>query len=194
MRLSVWSQRAPGQRQRPELARDLLGQAVALEAGEDRPVGHQAGQPPRVEGFAASLSRTDDLAMCVVGTCGAVGIDVERLRPWSELAEMASLVHQMPPRDARGLLELWTRKEALSKAMGTGLPNDVRALSVPERSPAACAWFRQDGWLWIGCPCESGAVASLVVQNEGVDAEGGYDMIEIREKPAIRIWSMDIHC
>lgn len=192
MRISVWSQRAQGQRRDPELARELLRQAVELAAGEDRRVVHEHGLAPVVDGLAVSLSRADGVAMCAVGDGGAIGLDVEPLRPWSELADMASLVGDSPPRDARSLLELWTRKEALAKAMGTGLPDDVRQLRVPERSPGICAWERRDGWLWIGCPCEERHVAALVVRQSGDDAEGGYDMVEMREKPAIRIWSFEL--
>lgn len=187
MRMSVWSQRAPEQRAKPNLARDLLRQAVELEAGEERPVVHNEGRAPFVDGLSVSLSRADGLAMCAVSDFAAIGIDVEPLRPWSELADMASLVSDSPPQDPRSLLDLWTRKEALAKAMGTGLPDDVRELRVPERSPGICEWIRRDGWLWIGCPCEKRHVASLVVRHAGDDAEGGYDMFEMREKPAIQI-------
>lgn len=191
MRVSVWSQRAPGQRRNPELARELLRQAVELEAGEERRVLHEEGRAPVVDGLSASLSRADGLAMCAVSDFEAIGIDVEPLRPWSELAEMASLVSDSPPQEPQSLLELWTRKEALAKAMGTGLPDDVRELRVPERSPAIGEWMRRDGWLWIGCPCEKRHVAALVVQHAGDDADGHYDAIEMREKPAI--WILSLH-
>ncbi|MEQ8316110.1 MAG: 4'-phosphopantetheinyl transferase superfamily protein [Phycisphaerales bacterium] len=192
MRISVWSQRAPDQRRKPKLARELLRQAVALEAGEERHVAHEDGRAPAVDGLSVSLSRAEGLAMCAVSDCEAIGLDVEQLRPWTELADMATLVSDPPPRDARSLLELWTRKEALAKAMGTGLLDDVRALAVPDRSPAIGEWMRRDGWLWIGCPCEKHHVAALVVRHPGDDAEGGYDVFEMRGSPAIRISSLQL--
>jgi phosphopantetheinyl transferase len=194
MRLSVWSQRAPDQRRQPELARALLRQAVADEAGRNLPVLHQAGRAPVVERMAVSLARADDVATCVVGSCESVGIDIERLRPWVELADIAPLLSDAPPGDPQGLLSLWTRKEALAKAMGVGLPDDVRALRVPSRSPEVGEWIREDRWLWIGCPCEKGCVASLVVGQEGPDAGGGYDMIEAKDALATRIWLLDVRC
>lgn len=162
--------------------------------GEPAEIVHSPGRAPIVDGAAVSLSRTDDIAMCAVARADAIGVDVERLRPWAELADMAPLLSDQPPQNAGDLLSLWTRKEALAKAMGVGLPDDVRGLRVPARPPAVCEWMRRDGWLWIGCPCEEGAVASLVVRHEGDDAEGTCDMIEMREKPAIRIWSLDVLC
>ncbi|MFI4917076.1 MAG: 4'-phosphopantetheinyl transferase family protein [Phycisphaerales bacterium JB060] len=149
---------------------------------------------PTVDRAAVSLSRTDDIAMCAVTQADAIGVDVERLRPWRELVDMAPLLSDQPPENARDLLLLWTRKEALAKAMGVGLPDDVRGLRVPVHSPGICEWLRRDGWLWIGCPCEKGAVASLVVRHEGDDTEGTYDMIELREKPSMRGWSIDLPC
>lgn len=129
--------------------------------------------------------------MCVVAECGAVGIDVERLRPWTELADMASMVSYSSPDNARELLSLWTRKEALAKAIGTGLPDDVRTLRVPERSLDVGAWAREDGWLWIGCPCEDGCVAALVLEHPGPDAYDSVDLTEIRTaETGLRAWSL----
>lgn len=129
--------------------------------------------------------------MCVVAECGAVGIDVERLRAWDELADIAPMVGVSSSGDARELLSLWTRKEALAKALGTGLPDDVRSLAVPSRMPALGTWIRTNGWLWIGCPCVDGYVASLVLEHPGPDAYGAVDITETRiDEPGLRAWSL----
>lgn len=129
--------------------------------------------------------------MCVVAECGAVGIDVERLRAWEELADMASMVGDSSPDDARELLSLWTRKEALAKALGTGLPDDVRSLAVPSRTPARDTWIRSNGWLWIGCPSEDGSVSALVLKHLGPDAYGTVGLTETRtDQSGVRAWSL----
>lgn len=129
--------------------------------------------------------------MCAVARCAAIGIDVERLRPWHELADMASLVGESSPGDAQGLLALWTRKEAIAKALGTGLPDDVRTLKTPKNPPETGEWVRERERLWIGCPCVEGCVASLVLGQPGPDARGMVGITETRsDEPGLRGWSI----
>ncbi len=145
------------------------------------------------DGLAVSLSRTDDLAMCAVADTGPVGIDVERLKPWDHLRDIAPLVTDASPSDARDLLSVWTRKEALAKAMGVGLPDDVRTLEVPTESPEPGRWLRRDGWLWIGCPCEDSCVASLVIGQAGPDESGTCTVVEAQlHEPNVRSWSIEV--
>lgn len=191
MRISVWSHRAASQRRSPEIARDLLRRAIVEHVGHEVPVEHHPGLPPKVEGLAVSLSRTEDVAMCAVAGCEAIGIDVEQLKPWDQLAEIASLIDHAEPGDARELLALWTRKEALSKALGTGLPDDVRTLETPQDPSEIGAWRRSGGWLWLGCPCEDGCVASLVIGNSGPDDRGTVDITESRQtESGVRVWTI----
>ncbi|MEO1279483.1 MAG: hypothetical protein AAFV77_11060, partial [Planctomycetota bacterium] len=96
----------------------MLRRAVAEHAGREIAVEHRAGRAPLVPGLSVSLSRTDDAAMCAVTERPAIGIDVERMRPWSELEDIARDIAHEPINDALLVLERWTRIEALSKAMG----------------------------------------------------------------------------
>jgi hypothetical protein len=122
-----------------------------------------------------------------------VGVDVERLRPWEELADIAPLISETPPLDARDLLTLWTRKEALAKAMGVGLPDDVRAMDVPLGPLDPGQWRRRDGWLWIGCPCEDDCVVSLVIGQKGPDGQGPCDVVELEfDEAGTRVWSIQV--
>lgn len=173
------------------MARELLQRAAAEQLGHAVAIRHAPGHAPAVKGAAVSLSRADDVAMCVVGRCAAIGIDVERMKPWHELRDMAALIDEAPPADADELLRVWTRKEALAKAMGVGLPDDVRSLRVPREVLGIGQWRRVDGWLWVGCPCEDGCVASLVVRSEQVHGEGVFDYLEpaLSEDDA-RAWSL----
>lgn len=161
-------------------------------AGSPVSVNHRSGFTPRAEGFALSLSRSEDAAMCAVSRGAPVGIDVERLRSWPELDEMAALIDHGAAQDAQGLLELWTRKEALAKAMGTGLPDDVRLLRVPQQHVEAGSWLREAGWLWIGCPCEPGHVASLVVRSEREDGRGSLELGGPCHEAGAIVWSFRV--
>jgi 4'-phosphopantetheinyl transferase len=116
---------------------DALGidpAAVAFEFGE---FGKPALSPPW-DGLHFNLSHCRDLALIALCRDGAVGVDIEpRDRAPSLLGceeafchpeEIAALPVEESPR-AVTLLEIWTAKEALLKALGTGM-------SVPPPSVA----------------------------------------------------------
>ncbi len=94
-----------------------------------------------------SMSHSGRLVACAVGLRGAVGVDVEHVRPLGRMATVhafsrseALAVLRQPEgrlRDA-AFLGCWTRKEAVLKATGLGLriPLDAFAVTVPPE-PAA---------------------------------------------------------
>ena len=111
------------------------------------------GGKPRVErpGLEFNLSHSDSLAALVASEAGPVGVDLEPLdRAPTLLGCEDSFCHptelaELPePAELRGLalLELWTAKEALLKAIGTGLqhpPTEIliqidRCIGGPEYS------------------------------------------------------------
>jgi 4'-phosphopantetheinyl transferase len=95
--------------------------------------------PPRIEApdvpLAISLSRTADCGVFAVGPGTTIGVDVEAVRPVrqaplsdsvltdNESAYLGSLAPG-PARDA-GFHRIWTRKEAVVKAVGLGLLGTV---------------------------------------------------------------------
>ncbi|MFD7707406.1 4'-phosphopantetheinyl transferase family protein [Streptomyces sp. NPDC059786] len=91
-------------------------------------------------GLRVSLAHTAGLSLVAVGRDGPVGVDVERLAP---LRDPAGLRRQIltgteaahwpeEPEDAphSALFTYWTCKEAVLKAMGSGLAGDLRAVRV----------------------------------------------------------------
>jgi 4'-phosphopantetheinyl transferase len=115
----------------------------------------EPGGRPRIAGAKArvdiSLSRGPEMAAAAVSTAGPVGVDVERLRPvggacavagrWFPPDEAAWLAGQPAERQAAAFLGLWTQKEAIAKALGTGLRGGAglrrgvaRVLAEPCRS------------------------------------------------------------
>jgi 4'-phosphopantetheinyl transferase len=124
-------------------------QEVALTYGEQ-------GKPAVASGgLAFNVAHADGLGAFAFARQGAVGIDVERVRPvteWREIAathfpteEAAQLAACSPPERDREFLKAWTRHEAILKARGTGLGGDA------SRGQAAdfrvCSWEPAPGFV-----------------------------------------------
>ncbi|MGH8156929.1 MAG: 4'-phosphopantetheinyl transferase family protein [Rhodanobacter sp.] len=123
------------------LWRMVLGVCLNVEAGAVPLVRMPSGQP-QLPGtpLATSLSHSGDWVAIAVGHAVTLGVDIEcsparialgglltTICTPAEAAEMQEL--PMPAREA-ALLALWTRKEALLKAFGTGLLESPSTLSA----------------------------------------------------------------
>ena len=94
---------------------------------------------PRAPHF--SLSHSGDVALIAVTYDGPVGVDVERIRPDLEIAAFArnlvapdevGRIEALPhERRERAWFQAWTRLEAVAKASGAGLCQDVVEGPVP---------------------------------------------------------------
>jgi phosphopantetheinyl transferase len=134
--------------------RRILGHLVHVPPAELPVVVSDLGKPGLAEPFDSlhfSLTHCEDLALLAVCGDGPVGVDVEPSSRASELidcestfchpSEIDSLPAEPAGRGAR-LLELWTAKEALLKALGTGFmqpPETVRIHSDTASSDAPLA-------------------------------------------------------
>ena len=85
---------------------------------------------PQVPGLAVSVSYTRHLIAVAASPAGPLGVDVEEVYPreirgladrWFDPAERDWMAAQ--PDELRAFLHLWTAKEAVGKALGTGLRN-----------------------------------------------------------------------
>ena len=111
-----------------------------------------------------NVSHSEDLALVAATRAGEIGVDIERQRPMDDMdtiarvafsdSERAALIGC--PSGARSAVfyRIWTRKEALLKALGAGLP----ALSDPDAASLGGAATR---WLVTALPHLDGYVASL---------------------------------
>lgn len=109
---------------------------------------------------------SDDLGLIVVARGTRVGIDVERVVPWTEetaaegwlsLREVAALRALSRSERALAATRCWTQKEAVLKAVGSGLslpPSDVPT------SPG-CAHGRSGDWVLSPVSVPPGFVATL---------------------------------
>jgi 4'-phosphopantetheinyl transferase len=176
-----------------ELVGSLLDErprSIPIDAGP-------SGKPHIVgteHGLHFNVSHSGDLAMICIADCGEVGVDVETVRHVP--AAIAIAKRRFAPAEARfveqdGLagadgrfLLCWTRKEALVKAMGTGMSFDLRGLTVPLTSPSGIVAIqgRKGGpakrWLLLDVPLCDGFVAAMAlpasVMRHGVGPNSGF--------------------
>jgi 4'-phosphopantetheinyl transferase len=94
--------------------------------------GEQHGKPVLPGGPGFSLTHAGDLVGVAIDPAGAVGLDVEEVRELTDLKAMTEYV--CSPResvaDSQAFFTLWTRKEALLKATGTGLASPMSAITL----------------------------------------------------------------
>jgi phosphopantetheinyl transferase len=111
-----------------------------------------------------SLAHAGDRALVAVGWGRALGVDVERVH---RMPDVEALVrgafttrereHLAAARDeARELLRLWTRKEALLKATGEGVRDWTRGLDVLDDEPRA-------GWRLVDLELGADYVGAVAV-------------------------------
>jgi 4'-phosphopantetheinyl transferase len=95
-----------------------------------------------------NASSSGDIALVAVARDSAIGVDVEALRTVTDFTDIAeryftagelARLQALPgPNRFRGFYRLWTSKEALLKAVGTGLPGGLGRFEVgadPDRPP-----------------------------------------------------------
>lgn len=92
---------------------------------------------PRIQGgrIHTSLSHADDHIAVAISTVGPVGVDIEPLTRAASMAEIsghvchpeeaAAISTMHPSRRAEALLGIWVRKEAVLKAAGVGMAQDM---------------------------------------------------------------------
>lgn len=114
----------------------------------------QAGRPslfPEPDGHAHAdfnISHSGDVLLMGIAACGCIGVDVEawatasdpdREPLWETLSEGEARWVAAQPDPYAAFVRLWTRKEAIVKAVGSGLPDELaslNALSAPQSSDA----------------------------------------------------------
>ncbi|MCW1884996.1 4'-phosphopantetheinyl transferase superfamily protein [Luteolibacter flavescens] len=136
--------------------RGVLGEALGIAPGAVGIDHGEHGKPelsPAGSGLHFNLSHCRDLALIALCQDGAVGVDIEPADRAPTLlgcedafchpGEISLLPDEAGPR-ATMLMDLWTRKEALLKALGTGMSLAPQSVSVadPPASYADDARFR----------------------------------------------------
>jgi len=157
--------RLPADRARFATGRVLVRRALAAELGVDAAqivlhtccerCGGPHGKPVLAAPAAAiefSIAHAGERVVVATSRCGAVGVDVERVRAAADLAtpdagvlgdaERAALQALAPDERDAAFIRIWARKEAVLKATGEGLlgsPAELRVSDAHE-PPAVVAW------------------------------------------------------
>ncbi len=128
--------------------RKILGRELGIAPTTVRFCYGQHGKP-RLENLpeqpAFNLSRSDGQALIAVGGGYPLGIDIELCKPIAELSAIASshfteaerLLIEGADSEMLGLAafyRIWNRKEAVLKALGTGLSLQPKQVSVVSRN------------------------------------------------------------
>ena len=172
------------------LTRLVLGDALSTPADRlvfDRTCrcGQQHGKPTLREPGAPGFSFTHSGGFVGVAVApGAVGLDVEELRPLPDLDGMVRHVFSAAEREAGtvrdevGFFSVWTRKEAVLKATGDGLSQPMNAITlgrsevaewVSDNAPAGPMWVHEmapaEGY--VAATAGFGEVAPVVLEHDG---------------------------
>ncbi|MEE4453640.1 4'-phosphopantetheinyl transferase family protein [Novosphingobium resinovorum] len=163
----------------------LLVQArFGIDAGRQDYGANAHGKPflrgaPEVQ---CNISYSGDFALVAVGTGRQIGIDLERVRPVADAAQLA-FAHYTDREIAglaahagagaaaaldRAFLTVWVRKEACSKALGKGL-------SIPPSS-FECG---------LGCGLRNVLIEGEIVESVVSDPKGGLLMSWARRGPGV---------
>ncbi|RYD48437.1 MAG: 4'-phosphopantetheinyl transferase superfamily protein, partial [Verrucomicrobiaceae bacterium] len=132
---SQWAETRAGMRQ-------ILGQALGLAPIEVPLVTSPNGKPLLAAPHGQlhfNLSHCEGLAILALSEAGPVGIDLEPCQRAGDVLECeASFCHPeeirglppVPEERAKQLLRIWTAKEAILKALGTGLSHPPESVIV----------------------------------------------------------------
>ncbi|MBB3110071.1 4'-phosphopantetheinyl transferase [Paenibacillus phyllosphaerae] len=109
------------------------------------------GKPSYPGAWQFNLSHSQGMVACAFARDRAVGLDIESMDPANlQLAghictgDELNLIRRNPEREVRTFYELWTRKEAVIKAAGTGFTREPNQIEVPLQ-PVSCA---MNGWTY----------------------------------------------
>jgi 4'-phosphopantetheinyl transferase len=135
-----------------------------------------------------NLAHCEDLALVAVAAGRRVGVDVERIREIAELDDIMerhftgserSFVRAARGEDrTRSFLAVWTRREAIAKALGLDLQTALGPLSIPLYTPgqrvrldsalrsAPDTGHSGPGWSLEDIPLDSRHIGALCVEGE----------------------------
>ncbi len=177
------------------LLRHLLGRYLGVDPARLRFAYNAHGKPaledpqpdaPGKECPQFNVSHSAGLALYACAREAAVGVDLERRRPLSDMAQVAArffssreqaLLRALPPeRRLDAFYACWTRKEAYVKARGEGLslPLDRFSVSLAPGEPARLLHVEDDPrgeqvarWSLHDLAPAAGYAAALAVEGHG---------------------------
>lgn len=189
----------PGTRRRFVTGRACLRSALALltntNARDLRFNYGKHGKPFLPGGPSFSVSHSGERLLIALAAGGRVGVDVERIRPVRRLRAVAA--RWLAPGERAWLaagdeagadadaafFAVWTRKEAVAKALGSGLATSFRSFSVDMSASEggdgcgggladlAVSGERADDWTVTGLIADPGVVAAVAADWRDAEVE-----------------------
>lgn len=160
----------------------VLAEAHACASSEIRLTVQAAGKPHLAASAGSrlefNLSHSGTRALIGLAGPTAIGVDIEQIRPIPDAVriartyfapdEAAALANLPPGAIEPAFFGLWTRKEAVVKALGTGLslPLDRFSVTLPPASPR----LLRDSAGWTLSAVEAGAGYAATVAVRADDA------------------------
>ncbi|MCJ2090595.1 4'-phosphopantetheinyl transferase superfamily protein [Methylobacterium sp. E-005] len=158
----------------------VLAEARGCTSSEIRLSTQAAGKPQLSEptGSPLEFNLSHSAARALIGLAGSatIGVDIEQIRPIPDAVriarmhfapdEAAALAKLSPDAIEATFFGLWTRKEAVVKALGTGLslPLDRFSVTLP---PAAPRLLRDcTGWTLAAIEAGAGYAATVAVRTD----------------------------
>lgn len=124
--------------------------------------------------LAINWSNSGEWALLGVGSCRAIGVDVERIRVFSEMDGIASShfadaehhhyqkVAAVGASQPREFFRIWTLKEAYIKAVGRGLSIPLTSFSVVDERGFLCAPAAEVR-AWMDTSVDGYSVAAIIL-------------------------------
>lgn len=170
------------------LLRLLLGAYLDCPGKDVRMIKSPRGKPAlapelSASGLRFSISHSGDWLVVAVGREVALGVDLEVPRTMNKVVDMARryfsdheselIEHSEAPFRDRTFLRVWTAKEAMVKAAGTGLAGYIGQVRVaPGGSPCLLGvpdgWPAPECWSLLELELPEGLLGHLAVMRPGV--------------------------
>ncbi|BAY94809.1 MULTISPECIES: 4'-phosphopantetheinyl transferase HetI [unclassified Tolypothrix] len=129
-------------------------------------------------GLTFNLSHSQNLALCAVSQNRQIGIDLEYIRPMSDLESLAQrfflpgeydLVRSLSPEQQSSVFfRYWTCKEAYLKATGEGIAQ-LEQIEISLTPTASAKLQTVTGWSLLEIPAADNYAAAVVVAGVGWD-------------------------
>jgi 4'-phosphopantetheinyl transferase len=161
------------------ILRTILGRYLGIEPQQLRFDYEPLGKPILTDKFGDNhqlcfnLTHSQGLALCAVSCDRPVGIDLEYIRPVSDVLNLANrffspkeyaVLSSVPPHQMQQLFfRYWTCKEAYLKATGSGI-SQLEQIEVAIAPGQPATLHTQEPWSLIELSPDSDTVAAVVVQ------------------------------
>jgi len=180
--------------------RKLLGQYLGIDPTHVEFASNPGGKPRLAEkhsatGLRFNISHSGDLALIAVAAGCDVGIDVERLRDVGHMEQIArkffhpaecTAVLATPASERNAaFFQCWTAKEAVLKALGTGITGSLADFEVPNG----------DAWdSWIDLPSRQTLESRSQCWLQRLTPADGYlgAVACLETKCIVRSWTFDL--